>query len=105
PFPLVRRPLMSLLSPYTTLFRSCRASQCIDCALDVSVRHDDHVVLGAAQRLHPLSEVGASFVDILRDGGRTDETDRGNVRVLQQDRKSTRLNSSHVKTSYAVFCV
>src|SRR5690606_39909419 len=27
------------------------------------------------------------------------------VRILMQDRKSTRLNSSHVKISYAVFCV
>src|SRR5690606_40822044 len=29
----------------------------------------------------------------------------GYRRVLQQDRKSTRLNSSHVKISYAVFCL
>src|SRR5690606_41708576 len=30
---------------------------------------------------------------------------RNHVRIVRRDRKSTRLNSSHVKTSYAVFCL
>src|SRR5690606_40141591 len=35
----------------------------------------------------------------------TASPDHGRVRPVQRDRKSTRLNSSHVKISYAVFCL
>src|SRR5215475_15296746 len=66
-FLMIRRPPRSTLFPYTTLFRSCRASRARD---------------RKAQRIRY----------------------RGN-RDPRQDRKSTRLNSSHVKISYAVFCL
>src|SRR5690606_39407720 len=36
---------------------------------------------------------------------RDNRDNRGYLRTLVQDRKSTRLNSSHVKISYAVFCL
>src|SRR5690606_39515545 len=42
----------------------------------------------------------ARFVHVVRDG-----RDASASRVGQTDRKSTRLNSSHVKISYAVFCL
>src|SRR5690606_40637038 len=49
-------------------------------------------------------------IDLVRDGGQRQAGALGKVGtghpLLQpQDRKSTRLNSSHVKSSYAVFCL
>src|SRR5690606_42055819 len=81
-FLMIRRPPRSTLFPYTTLFRS-RGEQ----ATGVLVRgaHVDQVL--GADRLDHLVPEGA-------DG-----------EVLLLDRKSTRLNSSHVKISYAVFCL
>src|SRR5690606_41246277 len=94
--PRRRRPRCVLL-PYTTLFRSW--------ALD-----DDErlllVVLGQRYLLYeeeprPLSyAVAAKQLAYLRPDGNWTER-RIEHRI---DRKSTRLNSSHVKTSYAVFC-
>src|SRR5690606_39679589 len=43
-------------------------------------------------------EVGRRVIDV-------EQCDRVTRRVFFQDRKSTRLNSSHVKNSYAVFCL
>src|SRR5436305_11849155 len=71
-----RRPPRSTLFPYTTLFRSV-------------------VEIEAAGAAQPDGH--------RRDGGRRiDEVAR---RRRDQDRKSTRLNSSHVRISYAVFCL
>src|SRR3989442_13161368 len=75
-FLMIRRPPRSTLFPYTTLFRSGGVA-----------RHDE----GA----HPL-------VALRRVGVGDDEVP---VAALQGDRKSTRLNSSHVRISYAVFCL
>src|SRR5256885_9976871 len=83
---MIRRPPRSTLFPYTTLFRS-----------DVGRRTDDAVigVEGDAQRFH------VNFGRVAeRDGG-----DRGVAPVRAADRKSTRLNSSHLVISYAVFCL
>src|SRR5436309_8608856 len=72
---MIRRPPRSTLFPYTTLFRS--GSRC-----------DGHEPTAAR-----LEEGRRRFV--LQPPG-----------VLRcRDRKSTRLNSSHVKISYAVFCL
>src|SRR3712207_7010152 len=91
---MIRRPPRSTLFPYTTLFRSpVRAgkhSQAVrpdligDIAVcDDAVRSDDDVIDLAA-----LHEVAGHIVG-----------DQG------EDRKSTRLNSSHANISYAVFCL
>src|SRR5690606_41835014 len=100
-----RRPPRSPLFPYTTLFRSephppvagrpGRAGQrehlpgpldgleaVVDHQLAVAARDD---AVGLAVGAVPEQEVAALLV--------------------LQDRKSTRLNSSHVKISYAVFCL
>src|SRR5690349_22811341 len=74
-FLMIRRPPRSTLFPYTTLFRSSRAG------------HEVTVVDRGAE---PASET--SFAN----GGQIS---------AGQDRKSTRLNSSHVEISYAVFCL
>src|SRR3712207_7584751 len=82
-FLMIRRPPRSTLFPYTTLFRS------------EVVQRRAHV---RAQRF-----VGRTL-DVLVEGpSRTDASRlRGRSR---QDRKSTRLNSSHANISYAVFCL
>src|SRR5436309_3605622 len=72
----MRPPPISTLFPYTTLFRSMR---------ERSVR-----------RL-PVVD-GGRPVGIVSIGDLAEERD-------PRDRKSTRLNSSHVKISYAVFCL
>src|SRR5690349_22931369 len=79
---MLRRPPRSTLFPYTTLFRSrCRASQGRWC----------HRPKDRAE--HP-SEVR-----------RPVSHPRSQCRSAPPDRKSTRLNSSHVEISYAVFCL
>src|SRR5258705_2592161 len=80
---MIRRPPRSTLFPYTTLFRSGR---------DV-----DHV------------DVVAEVVSVV-DGLHLDQVDDALELVLasstwSRDRKSTRLNSSHLGISYAVFCL
>src|SRR3712207_6875539 len=90
---MIRRPPRSTLFPYTTLFRSRGETLgvCI-CGVDVS----DH---GAGMAYDDLERVVSC-------GER--DLDRGlDVTLLhaQQDRKSTRLNSSHANISYAVFCL
>src|SRR5207249_11368406 len=90
---LSRRPPRSTLFPYTTLFRSDRVRQ-VDRppgALQVDSRVIDAVRDAVAVPLH----VDHSFREVLvGDDGRP-----------RRDRKSTRLNSSHVSISYAVFCL
>src|SRR2546430_9556578 len=86
---MIRRPPRSTLFPYTTLFRSRR-------------RDGDELVLAAVDLdvdvAHPL-EVRLGLVEtVLLQGGLTQL-------ALKQDRKSTRLNSSHSQISYAVFCL
>src|SRR3989442_8530118 len=79
---MIRRPPRSTLFPYTTLFRSAAS-------LNRRRRAVDRTALGNAED----SAVAATTV---------------NARVLgskPRDRKSTRLNSSHVRISYAVFCL
>src|SRR5438874_2995635 len=78
-FLMIRRPPRSTLFPYTTLFRS----------------------RFAAGKRHPQTRSVLLNPPSLRRRGRL----RGSCRRLFRDRKSTRLNSSHVEISYAVFCL
>src|SRR3989442_3307258 len=84
---MIRRPPRSTLFPYTTLFRSLLATSGI-ASVDSS-RLDHHHQLQL--RALPASEHRQrALADTPEDRG---------------DRKSTRLNSSHVRISYAVFCL
>src|SRR3712207_7593593 len=78
---MIRRPPRSTLFPYTTLFRSEGAGQC-------RWQHG-RIEVASAHLLCPgvvvLGEHDRDLVDL--------------------DRKSTRLNSSHANISYAVFCL
>src|SRR5689334_23756628 len=86
---MIRQPPRSTLFPYTTLFRSRPTPP------GRRVDHDDGRA-GAA--------VAADVVDRHRPGRA--HVRRGlDPRHLEQDRKSTRLNSSHSSISYAVFCL
>src|SRR5690348_18217251 len=90
---MILRPPRSTLFPYTTLFRS-RHGAAARVAPGGPGDHDRHQGGGRTARARALS-TGARRVR--RPGLPPDE--------VPQDRKSTRLNSSHPSISYAVFCL
>src|SRR5690606_41396996 len=89
---ILRRPQISTLFPYTTLFRSITLSSMkkfnFNPSLDVT--HSNIQDFGIE------GNVSVSSRNIFKGA---------EVLQLALDRKSTRLNSSHVKISYAVFCL
>src|SRR5690242_21144593 len=81
---MIRRPPRSTLFPYTTLFRSDTfQSEKIRIRLEES----EVAILFGSARLY-----NSPFRDSV-------------MQVSREDRKSTRLNSSHMSISYAVFCL
>src|SRR5690606_41660931 len=97
----VRPPLVSPLFPYTTLFRSYGA--CPECTgLGQRLEVDPELVVPDEELT--LSE-GAIAPWAMGHSDRHLEVMAGLAQELSLDRKSTRLNSSHVKISYAVFCL
>src|SRR3712207_8214263 len=96
---MIRRPPRSTLFPYTTLFRSGVVGV-------VEVRQ-------AAGEVGPVERLGAhgvpvDLLEVARGAGEADGEAREVVveRAEEvEDRKSTRLNSSHANISYAVFCL
>src|SRR3712207_7391127 len=102
---MMRRPPRSTLFPYTTLFRSVlvgdqdAARAVVRTAEGVDLLPATLDLSGAEAYLAPLE--GREFV--LRT--RLEEVRTGYDVVLLEDRKSTRLNSSHANISYAVFCL
>src|SRR5690606_41335763 len=91
------RPPCPTRFPYTTLFRSpgpCPARA-----------GDGHGALPPLARRHSADRgLHGEAAHLPRRGGRK-ALRPGDLRRADQDRKSTRLNSSHVKISYAVFCL
>src|SRR2546428_5820514 len=81
---MIRRPPISTLFPYTTLSRSLTAS-----------------------RRHGGDEPGRRRARVAHDRHRHGDVlaDLRCVEIDVEDRKSTRLNSSHDQISYAVFCL
>src|SRR2546427_7910412 len=77
-FLMIRRPPRSTLFPYTTLFRSLVLDEP---TAGLDLRHEME-----------LFELARGLAD-------------GRGLARQEDRKSTRLNSSHSQISYAVFCL
>src|SRR3712207_6948971 len=95
---MIRRPPRSTLFPYTTLFRS-------EVGL-LPVGGRGRLTGGAVE--HQAVVPGVEQVDgEARGGVQVDGAVVGHRRDHrgQQDRKSTRLNSSHANISYAVFCL
>src|SRR3712207_7468835 len=91
---MIRRPPRSTLFPYTTLFRS---------RLGVSVAAPQ--LLEAEARAHVRWAPTENAEEIGQDGFVTGRRVLALDEPWPEDRKSTRLNSSHANISYAVFCL
>src|SRR3712207_7727301 len=89
---MIRRPPRSTLFPYTTLFRSDGLVHKSELSWNKVNNPETAYKIG--------EEVEAEVIDINHERGRISLS----IRRLQ-DRKSTRLNSSHANISYAVFCL
>src|SRR5439155_21034498 len=100
---LTRRPPASTLFPYTTLFRS-RAASAESLAEFFASRIEDGV---QGVRCGLIGEIGShNEPEPDPKGYRLREGEAKVFRAADSpDRKSTRLNSSHVAISYAVFCL
>src|SRR3712207_7234991 len=81
---MIRRPPRSTLFPYTTLFRSISGT--------LSLAAEAAFVINGIIRSDGVTQQPLSFTP-------------GDSFDVTVDRKSTRLNSSHANTSYAVFCL
>src|SRR3712207_7199964 len=93
---MIRRPPRSTLFPYTTLFRSRDSKNTTnstkihtvkkgDCLWDIAFKYYKH---------------GSQYKKI-----KNNAENQRKYPSLKEDRKSTRLNSSHANISYAVFCL
>src|SRR2546426_5120056 len=92
---MIRRPPRSTLFPYTTLFRSRNEN--------LALRED----IDRASMFEEIVGSAASLRQVLGQVSKVAPTD-STVLILGEtgtDRKSTRLNSSHLVISYAVFCL
>src|SRR5256885_12293162 len=96
---MIRRPPRSTLFPYTTLFRSIKHAAADD-------------PYGTKWLETKTVESGPSVIETWQKGAMMSLVPNPHAfqpakleRILLQDRKSTRLNSSHLVISYAVFCL
>src|SRR3712207_8863116 len=90
---MIRRPPRSTLFPYTTLFRS-RVAERIKQAKDLGDLSENAEYEAAKQEQGFIEGRIRDLRYIL-----------ANAQMIDEDRKSTRLNSSHANISYAVFCL
>src|SRR3989442_4338067 len=94
---MIRRPPRSTLFPYTTLFRSLASGDSVNhqamVGTDLLLSEQGKFIICRPDRAVVMSAPPK------RLGLALDQT------FEHQDRKSTRLNSSHVRISYAVFCL
>src|SRR5256885_13041500 len=91
-FLMIRRPPRSTLFPYTTLFRSAR---------ERTIRYGYRRLVCQVFVCSTGSPLAAKYVRSKKSNG-----ERARIwRSSATDRKSTRLNSSHLVISYAVFCL
>src|SRR5690242_21304533 len=89
---MILRPPRSTLFPYTTLFRST-VETAVNALWDAAPLVGDRVtVVGAGMVGCCVARLLARFPGV-------------RVQLVDADRKSTRLNSSHMSISYAVFCL
>src|SRR5256885_3606936 len=88
---MIRRPPRSTLFPYTTLFRSCATALTVQVttAAEANKKKPDAAPKAAEAKEAPTAKSSYALPET----------------VAVVDRKSTRLNSSHLVISYAVFCL
>src|SRR5690606_41358836 len=98
----LRGPLISLLFPYTTLFRSLLTVGISDA--DCLVGRTVVEALPKGQDVIDIDTAVEQHLDADGPAG-VDATARMRLRRQLQIGRATRLNSSHVKISYAVFCL
>src|SRR5256885_9437560 len=92
---MIRRPPRSTLFPYTTLFRSQKLR-----LIPNFERHKSaHGGTGVKSSVGTVVNLDAGAI------GYGLEWERNGAEGRREDRKSTRLNSSHLVISYAVFCL
>src|SRR5256886_12488731 len=98
---MIRRPPRSTLFPYTTLFGSLADSQPVARLIEIALGRPGVGVIGhwMVQELFRRSNLYDELMNALVSSDPATRAD------LDQDRKSTRLNSSHSQISYAVFCL
>src|SRR3712207_8803957 len=89
---MIRRPPRSTLFPYTTLFRSIMGVPGLSLVWGLL---QQYALQGFINRRAQVA-LGRGFLSVLLTAL---------LFALFQDRKSTRLNSSHANISYAVFCL
>src|SRR5690606_40024938 len=99
-FLMLPPPPRSTLFPYTTLFRSFDKLS----AADKQAFLEAAKVAVEANRAR-VDKDDANGVEQLRKLGMQVVENVDKAKFTATDRKSTRLNSSHVKISYAVFCL
>src|SRR2546426_3505590 len=91
---MIRRPPRSTLFPYTTLFRSASVKRVTDIIAEIAA--------ASQEQSQGIEQVNKAVVQMDRlvqsSAAQTEESS-------SVDRKSTRLNSSHLVISYAVFCL
>src|SRR3989442_10040219 len=93
---MIRRPPRSTLFPYTTLFRSR--------VVDVGA-HVTRLARNLDQNEGELTDLSEPDAHQERGPQRLVGVGLTQIGEFSLDRKSTRLNSSHVRISYAVFCL
>src|SRR5690242_20872051 len=91
-FLMIRQPPRSTLFPYTTLFRS-------------PLKRGSSHRAGPKMTVVALSDLFSESLDCPRAMLFRDEPEPQREKTRRLDRKSTRLNSSHMSISYAVFCL
>src|SRR5258705_11366384 len=101
---MIRRPPRSTLFPYTTLFRSLAPAKKVAVVACMDARLDPVGVLGLTDGdAHMIRNAGGVVTDAeirsLAISQRLLGTEE--IMLIHQDRKSTRLNSSHLGISYA----
>src|SRR3712207_7462773 len=100
---MIRRPPRSTLFPYTTLFRSYRKyhSRGLE-VVGLAFEATGDTAVDARQVRRYREKFRIPFPLLL--AGTSDAESMADALPQLQDRKSTRLNSSHANISYAVFC-
>src|SRR2546430_10273625 len=101
---MIRRPPRSPLSPYTTLFRSLVVNGVRNLATNLATQNSGYdrwltrvVTEGLARLGLDASDPRLTFIE--------SKFEASTFQTSEEDRKSTRLNSSHSQISYAVFCL